>query len=156
MGITPSLLRTRPLSQTLTVPYALPLTPLDDLIGYWAGSLGYDKHFHPSFIYEVRKAILHHFFVDAEAKQWEAYIASLHDDFVSSAQDDMRIELLNTISRLMIQTIGPLMPSLEYRYEVVDDALIITPSIPSIEHLTEKIHDLANPEDGWVPDRFRR
>lgn len=94
--------------------------------------------------------VLHEYFVDAEGRQ----LADVLKRF--PALDDAAKELRFMLHRLVSTTTGPLVPSYRYRYELQGDSLILIPTLPTIGDYEQRIEAMADPDEGWVPARYRR
>jgi hypothetical protein len=143
-----------PIGHRLRQPIVLPIGQLQAEAKRWVGEL---TCFHPTAketqATHLLNAVLHEYFVDATGQQLT--LLSEQPGWTLPL-DAATIELKGMLHLLIKSTVGPLMPSYLYRFEVLEDALHIIPSQPTISDYEERITAMVDPEDGWVPDRHRR
>jgi hypothetical protein len=98
-------------------------------------------------------ALLHQWFVDPEGSRLQEFLSSTveHPTLFGS----IVLELQESFHLLICNSIGTLMPSMLYRYEVEawHDTLRITPTLPTLEDYDKRIQDMCG--DGWTPSRYR-
>lgn len=139
--------------ETLCQVIRLPLSGIRSITQHW---LTEATTFQPPFDTQINRvidALCHYYFIDATASRWHATYGVDGMDIDPS----MWLELRNALQGLIRDTIGPLVPSLRYRYEIIDSTLLLTPTLPTLHDHDERLAALACLDDsGWVPTRFRR
>jgi hypothetical protein len=149
-----------PPSQRILSPIYLPLAPFQSHTRTCLRDLTV-LHNEPSDLFNQRvdvlmDAILHKWLVDWEGERLASFVDTIPEYPV--VIDAMITELLGAFHRLLCSTVGTLVPSLRYRYEIQPwiDTLKITPTYPTLEDYDQRIQAIANPESGWVPARWRQ
>jgi hypothetical protein len=100
-------------------------------------------------------ALLDQWFCDPEGAKLAEFIRNFDDNPFETRE--MVLELQETFWRLIRDTVGTLVPSLRYRFAIEEDGdtLRITPTLPTLDDYAERLAELANPDTGWVPPRYR-
>lgn len=136
-----------PISHKLETPILLPIVTLQSLLLYWRREEG--GALTVSDMDGLLKACLDHYFVDSEGHRLHAFL----ERYPQCQQASQ--EIIHELHRLLKVTMGPLMPSYVYRYEVLSEAIQITPTLPTLTYYEQRMADMANSEEGWIPARFR-
>lgn len=149
----------KPVSHRLMEPVKLPLGQILAQTRFYLSRIGLGRSPRlDQLTHDLVIAAMHHYFVDAEARRWNDIWDHRMTQVVVDATfgPDLLLQLINDLHRLLRDTTGPLMPSYIYRFEMEGDTLILLPSQPTIDDHEERIRDMANPEEGWIPYRYRR
>lgn len=152
---------TQPLAQRIHEPILLPLAPLrvlaktciHDLIDFDVVDQR-DRKREERIVLELLDALLHKWFIDPEGLRLEEFItANVEHRFKANA---IILELQDSFQRLICNSIGTLMPSICYRYEIEawHDTLSIVPTLPTLEDYEHRIQALCS-DGSWTPSRYR-
>lgn len=149
-------LKEQPISHLLHQPIYLPIGQVQALASYWVEEIyGLNQVRGKTLADRLVDAVLHHFFVDAEARKLKSMFDVDIDNTRQRAAEQAAAEISTLLHRLLRDTVGPLMPSMIYRYEVINHDLHITPTLPNLDDYEDRINALSNPDEGWIPPRHR-
>lgn len=128
----------------------LPMDTLQAFLVYWMNEEGFTVNVPAErYVEEFLNALMDQYFVDASGRKLQDFLTR-HPELTQAATDAR-----GAFQRLLQRTIGPLIPSYRYRYEIVGTTLKLTPSLPTLTDYEERMAALADVEDGWVPPRYR-
>lgn len=153
--ISPLMRRRHPAAHTLMKRIVMPVDPLRDIIRFRLRQLDIDPKRIARVETDLIQAILDHFFLDAEAAQWEACMDHIGRWVFMGSEDDFKNDLLGALHQLITSTIGSVMPSFLYRYEVLQDVFVIHCTLPTLEDHQSRIRAIVDTTDGWVPPQYR-
>lgn len=153
----------RPLpAQRLQMPILLPLEPLRNMARMCLSDMQAYRTLREPVLndYATRmiEALLDQWFVDPEGAKLNTVMQDMLKIEYASVVESSIPDLQMAFHRLISNTIGTLVPSLRYRYEIdrAGDAIKIIPTLPTLEDYESRLHEMAIVEDAWVPPRFRR
>jgi len=145
--------------QRLRNPILLPLAPLRLLTRQCLQDIYHSRHIPAAVLKEqtesLMNALLDQWFVDPEGRLLTTFIE--HSWEYPIVMESVVLELQTAFHRLIRDTVGTLVPSLRYRFEIEEggDTLRIIPTLPTLNDYAERLDALADPDSGWVPSRYR-